>query len=60
MSDYQKQLAKAEARFKKFVNGRPKSYRAWDDTFATFHENPTAYHDALEKLRAFDNERKKL
>jgi hypothetical protein len=58
MSDYQKQLANAEARFKKLADGRPEVYRAWDDT--TFHKNPAAYHDAHAKLRAYDIAKEKV
>jgi len=60
MSDYQKQLANAEARLKKLVEGRPKFHRAWDDTFAIFHEDPAAYHDAHAKLLAHDIEKNKV
>lgn len=57
---YQEQLANAEARLKELVEGRPKFHRAWDDTFATFHEDPAAYHDAHAKLLAHDIEKNKV
>ena len=54
MLTLQKQLEQAEAQLKEIVNGRPEVYRAWDDTWTTFHENPAAYHDAHAKLLEYD------
>jgi hypothetical protein len=50
----QEQLDKAETQLKEIVDGRPKVYRAWDNTFATFHENPAAYHEAHARLLEYD------
>ena len=50
----QKQLAQAKAKLKETVAGRTKVYRAWEDTWTSFHENPTAYHKAYAQLRDYD------
>jgi hypothetical protein len=56
----QEQLEQAKARRDEMLAGRPKVYRAWDDTWATFHENPTAYHEAYARLLAYDIEKNKV
>jgi len=56
----QEQLEQAKAQLKEIIAGRPKVYRAWDDTFATFHENPTAYHEAHARLLEYDIEKNKV
>jgi len=50
----QEQLAQAKAQLKEIVDGRPKFYRAWADTWATFHEDPAAYHEAHAILLEYD------
>jgi len=54
----QEQLEQAKAQLKEIIAGRPKLYRAWDDI--TFHENPTAYHEAHARLREHDIEKNKV
>jgi hypothetical protein len=56
----QEQLAQTKAQLKEIVAGRPKVYRAWDDTWATFHENPAAYHEAYARLLEYDIAKNKL
>jgi hypothetical protein len=56
----QEQLEQAKAQLKEINAGRPKIYRAWDDTFATFHENPAAYHEAHARLLEYDIEKNKV
>ena len=60
MMTLQEQLDKAETQLKELRAGRPKVFRAWDDTFATFKENPAAYHDAHAKLLAYDIAKNKV
>ena len=50
----QEQFEQAKAQLKEIVAGRPKVYRAWDDTWTTFHEDPTAYHKAHNNLYRYD------
>ncbi len=50
----QEQLEQAKAQLKEIVAGRPRVYRAWDDTWTTFHEDPTAYHEAYARLLEYD------
>jgi len=56
----QEQLAQTRAQLKEIVAGRPKVYRAWDDTWTTFHENPTAYHKAHALLLEYDIAKNKV
>ena len=56
----QEQLAQAKAQLKEIVAGRPRVYRAWDDTWATLHENPAAYHEAYARLLEYDIAKNKL
>jgi hypothetical protein len=48
------QLEQAKARLKEIVDGRPKVYRAWEDTWTAFHEDPAAYHEAYARLLDYD------
>jgi hypothetical protein len=50
----QEQFEQAKAQLKEIVDGRPKFYRAWADTWATFHEDPAAYHEAHAILLEYD------
>jgi hypothetical protein len=50
----QEQLEQAKAQLKEIVAGRPRVYRAWEDTWTAFHENPTAYHEAHDNLYRYD------
>ena len=56
----QEHLEQAKAQLKEINAGRPKVYRAWDDTFATFHENPAAYHEAHARLLEHDIKKNKV
>jgi len=56
----QEQLEQAKAQLKEIVAGRPKVYRAWDDTWATFHEDPAAYHKAFARLLEYDIAKNKV
>jgi hypothetical protein len=56
----QEQLAQAKARLKEIVAGRPLVYRAWADTWATFHEDPAAYHEAHAILLEYDIAKNKV
>lgn len=50
----QEQLEQAKAQLKEIIAGRPKVYRAWEDTWATFHEDPAAFHEAYTRLLDYD------
>jgi len=56
----QEQLEQAKAQLKEINAGRPKVYRAWDDTFATFHEDPAAFHKAHDSLYSYDTQKNKV
>ena len=56
----QEQLEQAKAQLKKIVDGRPKVYRAWEDTWTTFHEDPAAFHKARNDLYCHDVEKNKV
>ena len=56
----QEQLEKAEAQLKEIFAGRPKVYRAWENTWAAFYENPTAYREAHDNLYRYDVEKNKV
>ena len=44
----------AKARLAEIVANRPKVYRAWEDTWTAFKENPIAYEEAYATLLAHD------
>ena len=44
----------AKARLAEIVANRPKVYKAWEDTWTTLKENPTAYEEACAALLAHD------
>ena len=56
----QEQLEQTKAQLKELVDGRPKVYRAWEDTWTTFHEDPAAYHKAYDSLYSYDIEKNKV
>jgi hypothetical protein len=56
----QEQFEQAKTQLKEIVAGRPKVYRAWEDTWATFHENPAAYHKAHDNLYRYDIAKNKV
>jgi len=56
----QEQLEQAEAQLKEIIANRPKMYRAWEDTWATFHEDPAAYGKAYDNLYRYDVEKNKV
>jgi len=56
----QEQLDKAETQLKEHRVGRPKVYGAREDAFATFKENPAAYHDADAKVLAYHIAKNKI
>ena len=56
----QEQLAQAKAQLKELFAGRPKVYGAWADTWATFHEDPAAYHEAHARLLEYDIAKNKV
>jgi hypothetical protein len=56
----QEQLAQTTAQLKEIFAGRPKVYLAWDDTWATFHEDPAAYHKAYDNLYRYDIAKNKV
>jgi hypothetical protein len=56
----QEQLEQAKAQLKEINAGRPKVYRAWEDTWATFHEDPAAFHKAHASLYSYDIEKNKV
>ena len=56
----QEQLEQAKAQLKKIVDGRPKVYRAWEDTWTAFYENPTVYREAHDNLYRYDIEKNKV
>jgi hypothetical protein len=53
-------LEQAEAQLKEINAGRPKMYRAWEDTWTTFHEDPAAFHKARDDLYCYDVEKNKI
>ena len=50
----QEQLEQAKAQLKEIVAGRPRVYRAWEDTWTSFHEDSTAYNKAHARLLEYD------
>ena len=56
----QEQLEQAKAQLKEIVDGRPKVYRAWEDTWTAFHEDPAAFHKARDNLYRYDVEKNKV
>jgi len=56
----QEQLEQAKAQLKEMNAGRPKIYRAWEDTWTAFHEDPTAYHEAHARLLEHDIKKNKV
>jgi hypothetical protein len=56
----QEQLEQAKAQLKEIVAGRPRVYRAWDDTWTTFHEDPAAFHEAYARLLEYDIAKNKV
>ena len=53
-------LEKAEAKLAEIIANRPKVYRAWEDTWTAFKENPTAYEEAYATLLAYDTEKNRV
>ena len=53
-------LHQLETQLKEIIAGRPKVYRAWDDTWSKFNEDPDAYYMAHEKLRRHDAEKNRV
>jgi regulator of RNase E activity RraB len=60
MMTLQEQLEQAEAQLKEIIANRPKMYRAWEDTWSTFHEDPAAFHKARDDLYCYDVEKNKI
>ena len=56
----QEQLEQTKAQLKELVDGRPKVYRAWGDTWTTFHEDPPAFHKTYDSLYKYDIEKNKV
>ena len=56
----QEQLEKAEAQLKEIFAGRPKVYRAWENTWATFREDPAAYHKTGNDVYCYDIAKNKV
>jgi hypothetical protein len=56
----QEQLEQTKAQLKELVDGRPKVYRAWEDTWTTFHEDPAAFHKTYDSLYKYDIEKNKV
>jgi regulator of RNase E activity RraB len=56
----QEQIEQAEAQLKEIIANRPKMYRAWQDTWTTFHEDPAAYGEAYDNLYKYDAERNRI
>ncbi len=53
-------LEQTKARLEEIIANRPKVYKAWSDTWATFNENPTAYEEAYATLLAYDTEKNRI
>jgi hypothetical protein len=53
-------LEKAEAQLAEINANRPKVYRAWEDTWTAFKENPIAYEEAYATLLAYDIEKNRV
>jgi hypothetical protein len=56
----QEQLAQAKAQLEEIVAGRPRVYRAWEDTWTAFHENPAEFHKAFARLLEYDIAKNKV
>jgi hypothetical protein len=56
----QEQFEQAKAQLKEIVAGRPKVYRAWEDTWTAFHEDSTAYNKAHARLLEYDIAKNKV
>jgi len=56
----QEQFGQAKVQLEQLVAGRPKFYRAWEDTWATFHEDPAAFRKAYDSLYGYDVEKNKV
>jgi len=56
----QEQFEQVKVQLEQLVAGRPKFYCAWEDTWATFHENPAAYHGTHARLLEYDIEKNKV
>jgi regulator of RNase E activity RraB len=56
----QEQFEQVKVQLEQLVAGRPKFYRAWEDTWATFHEDPAAFHKAYDSLYGYDDEKNKV
>jgi hypothetical protein len=53
-------LEQAEAQLKEIIAGRPKMYRAWENTWTTFYEDPATFHKARDDLYCYDVEKNKI
>jgi hypothetical protein len=60
MMTLQEQLEQAKAQLKEIVDGRPRVYRAWEDTWTAFHEDPTAYRETHARLLEYDIAKNKV
>jgi CBS-domain-containing membrane protein len=56
----QEQLEQAKARRNEMFAGRPRVYRAWEDTWTAFHEDSTAYNKAHARLLEYDIAKNKV
>jgi nucleoid-associated protein YejK len=56
----QEQLAQAKAQLEEIVAGRPRVYRAWEDTWTAFNEDSTAYNKAHARLLEYDIAKNKV
>ena len=56
----QEQLKQAKARLKEIVDGRPKVYREWEDTWFAFHKDPAEFHKAHARLLEYDIAKNKV
>jgi hypothetical protein len=50
----------AKAQLAEIIANRPKVYRAWEDIWTAFKENPTAYEEAYATLLAYDIEKNRV
>lgn len=53
-------LEQTKARLREINANRPKVYRAWENTWTTFKENPAAYEEAYATLLAYDREKNRV
>ena len=56
----QEQLKQAALQLNELITNRPQVYRAWSETWATYHEDPAAYHKAYDNLYRYDVEKNKV